>query len=137
MPTYGPYGYGNYPYMQQNYQGGVQPNLYSGIPQAQNIQTNQYAFVNGIEGAKAFQVPVNQTMLLMDNDSPMLYLKTSNGMGQSSLRYFKLIEVSESDLKTSVRPQIEFASKEDLQSLSKKLENLQKQFESLKSKKVD
>lgn len=137
MPTYGPYGYGNYPYMQQNYQGGVQPNFYPGTPQSQNVQTNQYAFVNGIEGAKAFQVPVNQTMLLMDNDSPMLYLKASNGMGQSSLRYFKLVEVSESDLKTSVQPQIEFASKEDLQSVSKRLENLQKQFELLTNKEAE
>lgn len=129
MPTYGPYGYGSYPY-QQNYQGGVQPNFYPGVPQnTPQTQLNQYAFVNGIEGAKAFQVPMNQTMLLMDNDNPLLYLKSSNNMGQSSLRYFKLVEVSEAELRGTAQPQIEFATKEDLQILSNKILEIQKRLD--------
>lgn len=62
-------------------------------------QFNTYYFVNGIEGAKSFVVQPNQTVLLMDSDSPMCYMKQSNGIGQSSIRYFKLVELKEQDVK--------------------------------------
>ena len=61
-------------------------------------RNNVYAFVNGIEGAKSFQIMPNQTVLLMDSDNPVCYMKTANAMGQATLRYFKLVEVSEQDL---------------------------------------
>lgn len=120
MPIYNPYGYGygNFPYY-NNQQ-----------PQQNQPQLNTYAFVNGLEGAKAFQVQPNQTMLLMDSDNPIAYMKTANAMGQSTLRYFKLIEISESDLKKpqqnsmNIDPSM-FASKEELQALSKKIDELQ------------
>lgn len=70
--------------------------------------TNVYYFVNGIEGAKSFAVQPNQTVLLMDSDAPMCYMKQSNGIGQSSIRYFKLTEVKEDDLKKKeADPEIE------------------------------
>ena len=81
MP-YEPYGYNPY-----QYQTPTQP------------QMNQYAFVNGVEGAKSFIVKPNQTILLMDSEQPICYMKQSNGFGQSSLRYFKLVEVKEEELK--------------------------------------
>lgn len=125
MPIYNPYGYGygNFPYynnQQQNY----------GQPQQNQPQLNTYAFVNGLEGAKAFQVQPNQTMLLMDSDNPIAYMKTANAMGQSTLRYFKLIEISENDLKKPQQNSMNidpgmFASKEELQALSKKIDELQ------------
>lgn len=60
---------------------------------------NQYVFVNGVEGAKSYNLMPNQTVLLMDNDSPFVYMKTSNQLGQTTLRYFKLVETSEDEAK--------------------------------------
>ena len=126
MPTYGSMGYGSFPYMQQpNYQGGVQPNFMPNNNQFQQPQLNQYAFVNGIEGAKAFQVQPNQTMLLMDNDNPICYMKQSNNMGQSTLRYFKLTEISEQELKGgSNTTNDQFVLKTDFDTLKSKVDQL-------------
>ena len=102
-----PYGYNN-----NNYYNPYIP------------QTNQYAFVNGIEGAKAYQVMPNQTMMLMDNDNPICYMKQSNSMGQSTLRYFKLVEVSEQELRGQAQTQSDYVLKSDFDALSKKVEDL-------------
>ena len=112
-PNYG-YGY-NQPNVPQNNQVNQQPQL------------NQYAFVNGIEGAKSFQLNPNQTVLLMDSDSPICYMKTSNGVGQSTLRYFKLTEVTEADLKTQYSQpdkSIDYVTKNEFKELSNRFEEL-------------
>jgi hypothetical protein len=62
--NYNPYGY--YPYQQQTTQ-----------------QLNLYAFVDGLEGAKAYQVKPNTMMLLMDSQKPICYKKQVNGYGQT------------------------------------------------------
>lgn len=141
MPNYNQYG--NYPYgniyqpygVNQNYQNNYgsqmqQPQMFQ--QQNQQPQMNQYAFVNGLEGAKSFQVPPNQTILLMDSDSPLCYMKSSNSVGQSTLRYFKLTEVSESELKgNNSQPQQsqDYVLKADFDILSKRLDELSKKIE--------
>ena len=107
------------------------PNLNISYPTYQRPQVNQYAFVNGIEGAKSYQVAPNQTMLLMDSDNPICYMKTSNNMGQATLRYFKLEELDESKTKELIETKpketiIEYASKTDIDTLNKKIEDLTK-----------
>lgn len=89
-------------------------------------QYKQYAFVNGIEGAKAFQVMPNQTMLLMDCDKPIVFMKTTDGVGKASIRYFNLIEISEADTIKQYQPQPmpEYALKSDIDSLNEKLDKL-------------
>ena len=124
--------YNNYPYgsYYTNYGYGYnQPNNH--VPQNNQInqqpQLNQYAFVNGIEGAKSFQLNPNQTVLLMDSDSPICYMKTSNGVGQSTLRYFKLTEVTEADLKTqNSQPDksMDYVTKNEFKELSNRFEEL-------------
>ena len=90
---------------------------------------NQYAFVNGIEGAKSYQVLPNQMMLLMDSDNPICYMKQADNMGKSSIRYFKLEEIDEAKTKeilSTPTPTIEYALKSDLDSINSKLEELTK-----------
>ena len=101
------------------------PNFPFGYTPYYQQRQNTYAFVNGIEGAKSYIVQPNQTILLMDSDAPMCYMKQSNGLGQSTLRYFKLVEVKEDDLKT---PQ-----NDDIASLKQRLEALEKKLEGKKS----
>ena len=93
---------------------------YTPYYQQQKAQTNTYAFVNGVEGAKSFIVQPNQTILLMDSDAPICYMKQSNGLGQASLRYFKLVEVKEEDLK---KPQ-----NDDMADFKARLEAIEKKL---------
>lgn len=122
--------YNNYPYgsYYPNYGYGYnQPNNAPQNNQANQQQMNQYAFVNGIEGAKSFQLGPNQTVLLMDSDSPVCYMKSSNGVGQSTLRYFKLTEVKEADLKAQSVPtdkSIDYVTKNEFKELSNRFEEL-------------
>ena len=121
-----PYGMSYNPYMnQQNYN-----NMNNQMQQ--QPQMNQFAFVNGVEGAKSYQMMPNQTVMLMDSESPVVFMKQSNSMGQSSLKYYKLTEVSEQDLRCSKQeqqPSVEYALKSDLEALNKKLDQLSTKFE--------
>ena len=89
-------------------------------------QYKQYAFVNGIEGAKAFQMPTNQTMLLMDSDKPIVFMKTTDNMGKANIRYFNLTEISEAETIKQYQPQPapEYALKSDIEALNDKLDKL-------------
>ena len=106
-----PYGYPNYP----NYQ---------------NNNMNYYSVVNGLEGAKSFQLMANQTMLLMDSTKPIVYKKTANGLGQTSLECYKLVKVSEQEVvgEDKPQPQVEYALKSDILSLQKKIDALSKKL---------
>ena len=97
----------------------------------QRPQLNQYAFVNGIEGAKSYQVMPNQTMLLMDSDNPICYMKQADNLGKSILRYFKLEEIDESKTRELIETKpkenvIEYALKSDIETTNKKIEELSK-----------
>lgn len=59
------------------------------------------AYVNGVEGAKAYIMPPNSCGMLIDCDNPMAYIKTSNSQCQASIRYLKLMEVPEVGTPTS------------------------------------
>ena len=118
-PNYKPMGY-PYGYMgQQPYMYGNTP---QNMPQNQAVQSvNTYAYVNGLEGAKGFAMNPNQTILLMDSDSPMFYLKTSNAMGQSNLKAYKFEEVS-LDNPTS-NNNVDYVTKKDFEEFKKSMEN--------------
>lgn len=91
-----------------------------------NYPYNQYAFVNGIEGAKAYQVMPSQTIMLMDSDRPIVFMKTSDNLGKASLRYFNLVEMSEEEAAKAYlpKPAPEYALKDDFEALNKRIDNL-------------
>lgn len=108
MPTYGPMGYGSYPYF--NPQGGMQPNFYQNPMQPQVQQQPQqnlkvYDFVNGIEGAKGYQIQPNTMMMLLDSEYYVAYKKTSNNLGQSNIEYLKLVPMTEQEAREFMNPQ--------------------------------
>ncbi len=113
-----------------NYNNNFNPyNPYNPYTMPQT-KINQYSFVNGIEGAKAYQVMPNQKMMLLDSDRPIVYMKTSDEYGKSSLRYFKLVEIKEDDLKVQ-QPEnsSQYALKADLEALKQELINLSNKLE--------
>lgn len=115
----------------------AQPNYY-GANNYNQPRLNYYAFVNGIEGAKSYQVAPNQTMLLMDSDSPTIYMKSANSLGQASLRYFKMVEISESDAKgENNKNNVEYALKSDVDNINKKIEELSAKLSEIKEEKIN
>lgn len=90
---------------------------------------NQYAFVNGIEGAKSYQVLPNQMMMLMDNDNPIFFMKQTDNIGKSTVRYFKFEEIDEAQAKEIISkpvPTIEYALKTDIDAIYTKIDELTK-----------
>ena len=78
------------------------PNLYmpqySGYPQVtwsyhpQTVTSqpiNGLVSVTGVEGAKAYQLPPNSSMPLFDNDSDVMYVKTTDAAGYPTIRTFR------------------------------------------------
>lgn len=135
-----PYGYQNYPYgniqpqpmyQQPNYQQNQQGQQMQQQPQ-QNQQpqysNNFYSVVNGLEGAKQYPVLANQTMLLMDSQKPIVYKKSANGLGQTSIECFKLVSITEQEItgekQQEKEPKVEYALKEELNALNKRFDSL-------------
>lgn len=72
-------------------------------------QRNEYAFVDGIEGARAFQCKPNSLMLLMDSQLPICYKKQVNAYGQTiSLEVYDLVPHKESQDKVNYITKEEF-----------------------------
>ena len=66
---------------------------YQSQPQApaQNVNWIQVA---GIEGAKNQIVQPGQTAWMMDNNSPVFYVKSVDGMGSATFKAFRFEEIS-------------------------------------------
>lgn len=105
-----------------NYSGGYVPPSQT-APNAQYAppaQANIYTYVNGLEGAKAFLVPPNGRVLLMDSDNPVFYMKTANAMGQTSIRTFKFEEVQDQPA-----PKVDYVKQSDLTAFDVRIKRLE------------
>lgn len=51
-------------------------------------------WVNGIEGAKAYSVYPNSSVLLMDSSLPRFYIKNADSNGMCSIKEYEFKEVS-------------------------------------------
>ena len=106
MQNFNGYGYGAY----QGY-GGYPGTSYSQQPQQ---QVNMYAFVDGLEGAKAYQVKANSTMLLMDSQQPICYKKTVNHVGQT-VEFLAFDLVPRVEKQPQQAPTQEYVTKEEFE----------------------
>lgn len=100
-----------------------QPNGYTG----KQHPIKQYTFVSGVDEAKAYPVMLNQNILLMDEEASMCYQKTTDTYGKPVTRYFKMEEVDEATAREFLKPQtpeLNFASKTDIDNINKKLDEL-------------
>ena len=61
---------------------------------AMQQSTNNINWVQGIEGAKAFQLAPNSNVILMDSENDgIFYIKTSDNVGMCKLRTFRYEEI--------------------------------------------
>ena len=83
-------------------------------------QNNGINWVQGIEGAKAWQLPPNSNVLLMDSENDnRFYIKISDAVGMCNLRIFNYSEITEQ--KSSEIDMSQYVKKSELESLISKL----------------
>lgn len=121
------YGYNNW----QNSGGYVPPtqpvqnqqfNRYTPQPQAQapydggtSKPALQVPWVNGEVGAQAYLIAPNSTVLLMDSDNPIFYIKTSDLSGKASIQAFKYEEIKQDKMEGQVAPSTSYVTKEEFE----------------------
>lgn len=152
QPYYSPFAYFAQPnYYQQNtaldlqnqqkipYQQQMQPQPTQPFATPSQI-SNDFIWVQGEAGAKAYLVAPNNTVTLWDSESPTIYVKTADSSGVPSMR---ILDFTERDgAKPKEKPHVcscgnKFAKIEDFKALEEKVESLQSELEAfLKPKKV-
>ena len=99
MNAYTPYGMGGYmadqAALQQRIQQMEQATQPRQIAPMQNVNWIQVA---GIEGARNQIVQPGQTAWMMDNNSPVFYVKSVDGMGSATFKVFQFAEIPVSSL---------------------------------------
>lgn len=119
---------GNF-YNNYGYQGptpGQYQGAYPGV-QNQSKQYNQFAYVNGIEGAKAFPMVPDSKMLLMDQNEPVFYMKVSNMLGQSSITAYSFHEITEQTAQVQASGAVpDYLVKDDLKPILDRIAKLEK-----------
>lgn len=106
---------------QQNQYYNPQMNNQQFLPQ---IQTQNLIRVNGIEGAKAYQMSANSIVALFDANEDIMYIKSTDGAGFPSIRTFSFTEVKEENKPAQ---QVDYISREEFEEFKKELMNNGKQ----------
>lgn len=86
--------------------------------------TNNIFWVNGIEGAKAWQLNPSSMVILLDSENEgKMYIKVSDNIGISSLRIFNYTEEVDSSTVTTNKDLdlSQYVRKDELQNLIKEL----------------
>ena len=87
-------------------------------PYIQYPDTNGVKWTQGIEGAKAFQLPPNSNAMLLDSENEgIFYIKTSDGIGMCNLRIFRYEEITSAP--TTKHDMTEYVRKDELEELIK------------------
>lgn len=91
-------------------------NLYNQQPYQRYFPANNgINWVQGIEGAKAWQLAPNSNVVLMDSENDgRFYIKISDNVGMCTLRKFQYEEITEEPAKQDMS---EYVKKSELESL--------------------
>jgi len=113
---------------------GMQPNY---IPQQNNQQPNtNMQWVQGIEGAKAFQQPPNTITPLWDSDAQTIYLKSTDASGRPSIEPLDYSYRNQSNQQSNKSEVVDvqahdmsnYATKEDMTSIKDQLSALRNEL---------
>ena len=78
-------------------------------------QSNGITWVQGVEGAKAYQLSPNSNVMLMDSENDgIFYIKVSDNVGMCSLRTFKYEEITNPSNQVDLS---EYVKKSELENL--------------------
>lgn len=88
-------------------------------------------WVNGEDAARSYPIPYNSTMLLMDQENPVLYVKTVDNIGRIvDFEVYDLINRSPKKEEANFNAE-DFVKKTDLQEM---LDSINKRFDDLTPK---
>lgn len=88
------------------------------------VMNNGITWVQGIEGAKAFQMTPNSNAILMDSENDgKFYIKVSDNVGMCTLRRFKYQE--ETDTPTSQVDMSNYVTRKELEDAIRSIRNEQ------------
>lgn len=115
--------------------------VYNTPYQYQNAQqpiSNEFTWVQGEAGAKAYIVAPNNTVILWDSESPTIYIKSADNSGIPSMR---TLDFTERPINTPKTPyngveikSDNFVTKDDFCALQAKFDDLSSIVEEMKSK---
>jgi hypothetical protein len=118
-------GFNQYPYNFSGYNNGMNQgfpvnnlNSYGNQQNFGNSVNNGITWVQGIEGAKAYQLNPNSNVILLDSESDRFYIKTSDNIGMCNLRVFNFQEVTNNPVSEAQKQEVDlsnYVTKEELQ----------------------
>lgn len=81
------------PYPNSYQQAQMYNNAQAYQQQAQpTVQGSSITFVNGLEGAKGYMLPPNNTVILMDSDNSKFYIKSTDAVGMATIKGYRFEE---------------------------------------------
>lgn len=121
------------------YQNAMYPNTQNNFMPKMNV-INGINWVQGIEGAKAYQIQPNSNIVLLDSERNRMYIKTSDNIGMCNLRIFDFTEITETSTEQKLAQQdlSNYVTKDELQSILENFiggQNNEQPIQSNKSKK--
>lgn len=126
------------PYSNYNMMGLNGFNNYNQFPQQLNqpqMSTQNLIRVNGIDGAKAYQMPANSTVALFDNNEDIMYIKTTDGAGFPAIRTFAFNEVV--DNTNPIQDTADYVTRDEFNKLKEELLNGKQSISRSKSNLTD
>lgn len=124
MP-YNPYQPTPYPSAYVPSQNTYMPNTFQGTQQTYALQ-NQITRVNGRNGAEAYNLQPNSSVLLLDETQPVVWLKQTDGGGYPTLTGYSITPLED---KPVISADIS-AFEERLSAVERKVENYGKSYSS-------
>ena len=91
-----------------------QQNMFS--PQVEPAQN--LIRVNGVDGAKAYQMPANSTVALFDANEDVMYIKTTDGAGFPAIRLFRFEELKQ---ETAQEVKQDYISRQEFEDFKKEV----------------
>lgn len=106
---------------------------------------NQIIFVQGETGAKAYQIPINSTVLLMSSEANEFFIKSTDQAGFPTIKKYKFTEVIQATGQSAQQQQVKtqnFVTREEFEALKNEIKQLKEpknepDNENVKSKKPD
>lgn len=91
---------------------------------------NNIIWVQGEAGAKAYQIPPNSNIILMDNDDLILYIKSTDNVGIATTRSFRLTEITNETPNglISQRANVNYVTREEFEELKGMIEDAKSNF---------
>ena len=112
--------FGNYNSQRNQFSSYFNPT--SGV----STSTNNIVWVQGIEGAKAWQLNPNSMVILLDSEvEGKMYIKVSDNIGMSNLRIFNYVEESTNVTNNNDLDLSQYVRKDELNMLIKEALNEQ------------